>query len=117
MNYNTSYCAALLIAEPFVVLRPEQGSSYAFVTTDALPDADAILYVQNIAAYPISQGRILNVAASITNRELEGTIYEGPWTTEVSQEEVRKEYVGWEPEVEEIVQVCLMSSFRLVLLT
>lgn len=78
-----------------------------------LSNADAILYAQNIAAYPISQGRILNVAASITNRELEGTTYEGPWTTEVSQEEVRKEYVGWEPEVEETVQVCLMSPFYL----
>lgn len=84
---------------------------------EVLPNANAILCVQNIAAYPISQGRILNVAASITNREQEGTIYEGPWTTEVSQEEVRKEYVGWEPEVEEIMQVCLMSPFCLASLT
>ncbi len=62
--------------------------------------------MQHIVAYPISQGRILNVAAITTDRESEGTLYEGPWTTEVSQEEVRREYVGWEPEVEEIVQVC-----------
>ncbi len=61
--------------------------------------------------YPISQGRILNVAASITNPELEGTVYEGPWTTEVSREEVRREYVGWESEVEEVVQVCVVFPF------
>lgn len=76
-------------------------------------------YVQNIVAYPISQGRILNVAALVMNPELEGTLYEGPWTTDVSQEEVRREYVGWEPEVDDFVQVCLRpaSPYPLVSLT
>lgn len=51
--------------------------------------------------------------------KLEGTLYEGPWTTDVSQEEVRREYVGWEPEVEDFVQVCrcAVSPSRLVSLT
>ncbi|OJT04415.1 Salicylate hydroxylase [Trametes pubescens] len=71
------------------------------VVDDAKSSSNMLI---NIAMYPISQGRILNVAASITNPELEGTVYEGPWTTEVSREEVRREYVGWESEVEEVVQ-------------
>lgn len=84
-----------------------------------VPGADAICNVQNIVAYPISQGRILNVAALVMDPKLEGTLYEGPWTTDVPQEEVRREYVGWEPEVDDFVQVCrcVVSPSRLVSLT
>ncbi|KAI0366196.1 FAD/NAD-P-binding domain-containing protein [Pilatotrama ljubarskyi] len=58
----------------------------------------------HLVAYPIQRGRALNVAAVVTKPELRGTIYAGPWTANVPAEEVVKEYVGWEPEVEDIVQ-------------
>ncbi|KAH9853973.1 FAD/NAD-P-binding domain-containing protein [Lenzites betulinus] len=58
----------------------------------------------HLIAYPISQGRILNVAAVVHRPELVGTIYEGPWTAEAPREEVVQSFVGWDPEVEDIMQ-------------
>ncbi|KAI0352748.1 FAD/NAD-P-binding domain-containing protein [Trametes cingulata] len=60
--------------------------------------------ILHLIAYPIQQGRALNVAAVITKPELQGTIYPGPWTVNAPAEEVVKEYVDWEPELVDIVQ-------------
>ncbi|KAI0643646.1 FAD/NAD-P-binding domain-containing protein [Trametes meyenii] len=55
---------------------------------------------RHLVAYPITQGRVLNLAAIVMYPGQEGTIYEGPWTADVSKEEVLQNYIGWEPEVE-----------------
>ena len=55
--------------------------------------------------YPISQGRALNVAAVIHAPEQEGSIYRGPWTSSVDREELVKEFVGWDANVQEIMKV------------
>ncbi|KAI0824328.1 FAD/NAD-P-binding domain-containing protein [Trametes gibbosa] len=58
----------------------------------------------HVVTYPISKGRILNVAAVVTHTEMAGTIYDGPWTVDVPKSEVQGAFVGWEPEVENIMQ-------------
>ena len=47
----------------------------------------------------------------------EGTVYEGPWTSSVDQEEVVKYFSGWEPDAQEIVKVCnpFASAVRAIL--
>ncbi|KAI0637654.1 FAD/NAD-P-binding domain-containing protein [Trametes polyzona] len=59
---------------------------------------------KHVVTYPISQGRILNVAAIVSQPELAGTVHEGPWTVDVAQDEAVAPYVGWEPDVEEFMQ-------------
>ncbi|EJF63098.1 FAD/NAD(P)-binding domain-containing protein [Dichomitus squalens LYAD-421 SS1] len=59
---------------------------------------------QHIVTYPVSQGRVLNVGAGVSYPEQEGTIYEGSWTSAAGREEITKEFVGWEADVQELVQ-------------
>ena len=55
--------------------------------------------------YPISGGRIINVAAVVHDDGQEGTIYEGPWTSTVEGGEWVRRFSGWEPNVQEITKV------------
>ncbi|KAI0643647.1 FAD/NAD-P-binding domain-containing protein [Trametes meyenii] len=59
---------------------------------------------KHIVAYPIMQGRVLNLLAIILKPELEGTVYEGPWMVKAPKEEVQEYYIGWEREVDDIMQ-------------
>ncbi|RPD62092.1 FAD/NAD(P)-binding domain-containing protein [Lentinus tigrinus ALCF2SS1-7] len=59
---------------------------------------------KHLLTYPISQGRILNVAAVIRVRDQEGDIYPGPWSSVVNRDEYANEFKGWEPDVGEIVK-------------
>ncbi|KAI0772508.1 FAD/NAD-P-binding domain-containing protein [Trametes elegans] len=60
--------------------------------------------IMHAIAYPIQQGRALNVGAVVWQYELENTLYDGPWVADVAEETVRKAFTGWEPEVEDIMQ-------------
>ena len=62
---------------------------------------------QHVVAFPIAQGRLLNIASVVTNPALSGTIYEGPWRSRVSREELIEMHKGWEPAVEGILKVCV----------
>ncbi|TBU27684.1 FAD/NAD(P)-binding domain-containing protein [Dichomitus squalens] len=69
--------------------------------------SDLIIYCgknRHIVTYPVSQGRVLNVGAGVSYPEQEGTIYEGSWTSAAGREEITKEFVGWEADVQELVQ-------------
>ncbi|KAI0750647.1 FAD/NAD(P)-binding domain-containing protein [Daedaleopsis nitida] len=73
----------------------------------ALNGEDMVLYCgknRHLITYPVAQGRILNVAAVVSNLDLEGTVYEGPWVSSVSKDEVEGCYSGWEPAVQEVVK-------------
>ncbi|RPD62099.1 FAD/NAD(P)-binding domain-containing protein [Lentinus tigrinus ALCF2SS1-7] len=59
---------------------------------------------RHLVAYPISQGRVLNLAMVFTAPGKEGSVYEGAWTSSVSKEELVGRYSGWEPDVEEIMK-------------
>ncbi|KAL6299978.1 hypothetical protein BKA93DRAFT_819684 [Sparassis latifolia] len=60
--------------------------------------------LSHIVTYPISQGRLVNVVAFCTVPGAEGTIYNEKWVQDVSKEEVVEKYVGWEPEVQDLLQ-------------
>ncbi|KAI1785334.1 FAD/NAD(P)-binding domain-containing protein [Ganoderma leucocontextum] len=59
---------------------------------------------RHIVTYPVSQGRILNMGAGVSYPGREGTMYEGPWTSAATREEIVKDFVGWEPDVQDLVR-------------
>lgn len=57
-------------------------------------------------SYGIGKGAsIVNVVATFSDFSKEGTPFEGPWVTDCSPDDVRKEFNGWEPEADELLQV------------
>ena len=63
--------------------------------------------LQHIVAYPVMKHgvNLVNISAIVTKPERPGKIYRGPWTMDVSKEEARAIYAGFEPEVQELVEV------------
>ncbi|THH30135.1 hypothetical protein EUX98_g4064 [Antrodiella citrinella] len=60
---------------------------------------------KHLVSYGIGKGgSIVNVVATFSNPSKEGTPFEGPWVTDCSPDDVRKEFNGWEPEAEELLQ-------------
>lgn len=68
--------------------------------------------VQHIIAYPISKGRLVNLAMFECNFDQENTEYVGPWVTKADPVDVAKKFEGWEPEVAEIMDVRPVYSSR-----
>ncbi|KAF8193699.1 FAD/NAD(P)-binding domain-containing protein [Pholiota molesta] len=58
---------------------------------------------QHVVAYPILQGRVVNVAAYISDLSKEGTKYTGPSFEDVTKEEVIPFFDVWEEEVQQLV--------------
>ena len=56
-------------------------------------------------AFPISQGRGLNIAAVVHTQEEEGKVYPEPWMSQAGAEEVARHYSGWEPDIRFIMKV------------
>ncbi|KAI0662874.1 FAD/NAD-P-binding domain-containing protein [Cubamyces menziesii] len=76
-------------------------------TNGALHGSNLLMYCgkdKHVVAFPIAQGRLLNIASVVTNPALSGTIYEGPWRSRVSREELIEMHKGWEPAVEGILK-------------
>lgn len=67
--------------------------------------------MQNIITYQISGGTILNFAAMCRTPGGEGTPYTGSWVAQVPREELVSQLEGWEPEVQQMLQVRLPRSF------
>ncbi|TFK35822.1 FAD/NAD(P)-binding domain-containing protein [Crucibulum laeve] len=53
----------------------------------------------HIVTYPISQGRLVNVAAYYSEPQNEGTTLQGAVVSDVSKEEMLSKFEGWEDEV------------------
>ncbi|KAI0329969.1 FAD/NAD-P-binding domain-containing protein [Cubamyces sp. BRFM 1775] len=73
----------------------------------ALQKSNLLMYCgknKHAVTFPIAQGRFLNIAAVVTNPALSGTVYEGPWTSRVTKEEMLEMYSGWEPSVVEMMK-------------
>ncbi|GBE78862.1 6-methylsalicylic acid decarboxylase atA [Sparassis crispa] len=66
---------------------------------------------RHIITYPVSQGRLVNVVALYTIPGAEGKTYHEEWVQNVSKEEIVEKYVGWEPEVQELLQ-CVEAPSR-----
>jgi salicylate hydroxylase len=55
--------------------------------------------------YPISSGKLINVAAFHAKDELAGTTFPGPWVSQVNNQELLDAYAGWESELQAILKV------------
>ncbi|KAF8966800.1 FAD/NAD-P-binding domain-containing protein [Flammula alnicola] len=58
---------------------------------------------KHLVAYPILQGRVVNIAAYVSDTGKEGTIYDGPSFQDVPKEEVIPIFDEWEEEVRVLV--------------
>ncbi|OCH90229.1 salicylate hydroxylase [Obba rivulosa] len=63
-----------------------------------------------IITYPISQGRAFNTGAFIAYPGRYGSIYEGPWTREATQDELRTAFTGCEPAAQVILDLMVRPS-------
>ncbi|KAI0070638.1 FAD/NAD-P-binding domain-containing protein [Panus rudis PR-1116 ss-1] len=59
---------------------------------------------KHLVSYPIAQSTIFNFVGFVFYPEGEGAKSDGPWVTDVSGDEVRQHYVGWETEVQDILE-------------
>ncbi|KAH7924187.1 FAD/NAD(P)-binding domain-containing protein [Leucogyrophana mollusca] len=66
---------------------------------------------QHIVAYPVSQGRLINVAIFSHNPDAYATQFEGRWVTEVPEQEIVDQYADWEPAARALVQ-CVEKPSR-----
>ncbi|KAG2040765.1 hypothetical protein BDR03DRAFT_1029518, partial [Suillus americanus] len=58
----------------------------------------------HVVSYPVSQGTLINVAASVTDGKKAGTPFEGRWVSSVSHEEVQEPYQDFEPAVKNLLK-------------
>ena len=63
------------------------------------------IFPQHLVAYPILQGRVINLVAYLSDVEKEGTPYHGPAFEDVTKEEVIPFFDKWEEEVRVLIQV------------
>ena len=56
-------------------------------------------------AYPISNGRLINLAMFNCSFDQEHTEYTDPWVAKADAAEVAKLFAGWEPDVEDLMSV------------
>ncbi|KAF5319719.1 hypothetical protein D9619_008828 [Psilocybe cf. subviscida] len=65
---------------------------------------------KHLVAYPILQGKIVNVAAYVSDLSHEGTDYTGPTFEDVTRDEFTSEFDLWEEEVRGLVNNALNPS-------
>ena len=68
---------------------------------------------QQVVAYPLSQGKLVNVAAFHARHELENTPYDGPWISSAGKQEFLTTTSQWEPEVQALLSVGVPFESRL----
>lgn len=69
------------------------------------------LLPQHVVCYAVGYGATtVNIVGFRTDTSKEGTVYDGPWVEDCTKEEVSQHFVGWEPEVQEIMEVCVLVS-------
>ncbi|KZT30268.1 salicylate hydroxylase [Neolentinus lepideus HHB14362 ss-1] len=58
---------------------------------------------RHVVGYPVAKGKLVNVAAIITDPDLEGTPFDGPSVTTVPKEELLSTFQGFEEDVENLL--------------
>ena len=56
-------------------------------------------------AYPISKGRLINIALFRASYENAGQEITGPWASQVEPSEILALFKGWEPEAQTLISV------------
>ncbi|KAF9260343.1 FAD/NAD(P)-binding domain-containing protein [Marasmius fiardii PR-910] len=62
-------------------------------------------HIKHVVVFPMSQGRIINVVAYDSKFEDFGKLWTGSEVRDATTEEILKVYAGWEPEVQEVLQL------------
>ncbi|KAI0766227.1 hypothetical protein BD413DRAFT_673079 [Trametes elegans] len=60
---------------------------------------------KHVITYPISHGKYLNWIGFVTIPGGEGTTYPRKWVIDAKKEELIEHYAGWEPEVDQMIQL------------
>ena len=68
--------------------------------------------MKHLIVFPIAKGQLINVVAFCSWPDKEGTVYEGKIVEERAQEELLKQYEGWEDEVQQLLQVSIWPPLR-----
>lgn len=89
--------------DDIAVLREREGTYHANALREAQPHTSDL---QHIITYPISHGKYLNWIGFVTIPGGEGTTYPQKWVIDSTQDEVAAHFSGWEPEVDQMLQVC-----------
>ena len=71
-----------------------------------------VVVSQQMALYPVSGGKFINVAA-IKRVPGPATVYEGPWVEPTNAETVARLFENWEPRALAIAKVRLLYSILL----
>jgi len=61
---------------------------------------------QHVAAFPILQGKLVNVVPCTTQWKKEGSLLHGPAVVDTKQEDFMHIFKGWEEEVQCLIKVC-----------
>lgn len=61
--------------------------------------------MQHIVSYSIAQGKLANIVLLRSVEVDDDSVWDGPWMTEATPEEVKACYADWEPEVQELIKV------------
>lgn len=76
------------------------------VSCSPLSSVDSLIYgSQNLIVYPVANGSMINFAAFYHQPSKVGTLFEGPWVSEGSKEELQAVYSNYESSVQTWVQV------------
>ncbi|KAH7915880.1 hypothetical protein BJ138DRAFT_1109221 [Hygrophoropsis aurantiaca] len=65
---------------------------------------------KNIVSYPVMQGTLVNVAATVLDPEKTNTQFEGHWVSDVSEEELQKAFDNFEPYSRQLLAFCEKPS-------
>ena len=63
------------------------------------------LLEQHVISYPVSPGQLINCIGFVTIPDGEGKTYPDKWVRDASREELLRQYEGWEPELQELLEV------------
>lgn len=58
--------------------------------------------------YPISRGRLVNVAIFSANYAQEGAAHPEPWVSQADPREIMRMFEGWETDVQQLVAVSVV---------
>jgi len=64
---------------------------------------------QHCVVYAVSGGKYINVVGAVHDETKGGTIWDGQWNQEVTQNEFLECFVGWDEEFQALIHVCLPS--------
>lgn len=64
-----------------------------------------VLVTQYSVVYPVSGGKQINVVATVYDKSKDGTTWNGPWNTDVSQRELLDTFSEWEEEFQALLKV------------